>query len=179
MAATVVSKIYLFFRELTYEYNPATDQYTRKSDSPIARTWATCAVVTIGSKDRIYIIGGSDSKAIATDANYYFVPSTNTWSLPQPSAPYRAYGVTRDNPVRMNMIYYGFGHDGSDRFFKEMYLYEPASTRWSKLPSASCERDGVACAVIDSELYVVGGRNQAPDKTACGLTECEALTLRP
>ena len=119
MAVTVGSKIYLFFREQTYEYDPPTDQYTRKADSPIARTWATCAVVRIGTEDRIYIIGGSDPNAIATDANYYYVPSTNKWSAPQARAPYCAYGVTRDNPVWMNMIYYGFGQRTQIDFSKK------------------------------------------------------------
>jgi len=176
MAATVGSRIYLFFRDLTYEYNPESDEYTQRANSPIPRTWATCATVRVGGEDRVYVIGGHDSsKGDGTDANYYYVPSLDSWSTPQPNAPYSAYGVTRDNPVWKNIIYYGFGHKNPDQFFKQMYAYDPATTEWSKLPVASYERDGVACAIINGALYVVGGRNKPVNQF--GLTYCETLTL--
>jgi N-acetylneuraminic acid mutarotase len=176
MAATVGSRIYLFFRDLTYEYNPESDEYTQRSRAPIPRTWATCATVRVESEDRVYIIGGHDSsKGDGTNANYYYVPSSDSWSTPQPNAPYSAYGVTRDNPVWKNIIYYGFGHKNPDQFFKQMYAYDPTTTEWSKLPAASYERDGVACAIINGTLHVVGGRNKPINQF--GLTYCETLTL--
>lgn len=177
MAATVGSKIYLFFANLTYEYDPEEDQYTRKTEAPIARTWATCAVVKVKSEDRIYIIGGNDlSRGEGTNVNYYYMPSSDSWSEPQPSAPYNAYGVTRDNPVWKNMIYYGFGHKNQpNQFFKAMYAYDPTIAKWSRLPTASHERDGVACAITGGVLYVTGGRNESSDQY--GLTYCEALAL--
>lgn len=176
MAATVGSRIYLFFGNVTYEYDPANDQYTSKTEAPIARTWATCAVVRVGSEDRIYIIGGNDlGRGDGTNANYYYLPSSDEWSESQPPAPYSAYGVTRDNPVWMNTIYYGFGHKNPNQFFREMYAYDPTIAKWSRLSTASHERDGVACAVTGGVLYVVGGRNVPIDQF--GLTYCEALTL--
>ena len=176
MVATVGSRIYLFFGKSTYEYDPATDQYTPKTEAPLARTWATCAVVRVGNEDRIYIIGGHDTNLDdGTNVNYYYKPSSDKWSDPQPPAPYSAYGVTRDNPVWMGIIYYGFGHENPDQFFKEMYSYNPESAEWSKLPTASHERDGVACAISNGTLYVMGGRNQPKDQF--GLTYCETLTL--
>ncbi len=176
MAATVESRILLFFRNLTFEYDPGKDRYTPKTEAPIARTWASCALVKVGSEDRIYIIGGDDlGRGDGTNANFYYAPSSDRWSEPQPSAPYSAYGVTRDNPVWMNTIYYGFGHKNPDQFFKDMYAYDPIIAKWSKLPIASHERDGVACAITDGVLYVVGGRNIPHD--LYGLTCCEALTL--
>lgn len=176
MAVTVGSRIYLFFRDLTYEYDPKNDEYAPKALAPIPRTWATCATVRVGSEDRVHIIGGHDeSKGDGTNANYYYVPSSDSWSTPQPNAPYSAYGVTRDNPVWKNIIYYGFGHMNPNQFFKDMYAYDPTTTEWSKLPIASYERDGVACAIINGVLYVVGGRNKPNDQF--GLTYCETLAL--
>ena len=176
MAATVGSRIYLFFRNSTYEYDPTTDQYTRKTEAPLARTWATCAVVRVGNEDRVYIIGGYDTNlGDGTSVNYYYKPSPDQWSDPQPPAPYRAYGVTRDNPVWRGIIYYGFGLKNPDQFFKEMYSYNPRNAVWSRLPSASHERDGVGCTILDGTLYVVGGRNLPKDQF--GLTYCETLTL--
>lgn len=176
MVATVGSRIYVFFRNSTYEYDPTIDQYTPKMEAPLARTWATCAVVRVGGEDRIYVIGGHDAgRGDGTNVNYYYKPSTDKWSDPQPPAPYSAYGVTRDNPVWMGNIYYGFGHKNPDQFYKEMYAYNPETAEWSKLPTASHERDGVACAISKGTLYIVGGRNQPKDQF--GLTYCETLTL--
>jgi hypothetical protein len=176
MAATVGSRIFLFFRNLTFEYDPGEDRYTPRANAPLARTWATCALVRVGDEDRIYIIGGNDlARGDGTNANFYYVPSTDSWSRPQPLAPYSAYGVTRDNPVWMNTIYYGFGHKNPDQFFKDMYAYDPAGAKWSKLPIGCHERDGVACAITAGVLYVVGGRNTPYDQY--GLTYCERLIL--
>ena len=176
MVATVGSSIYLFFRRKTFEYDIEKDQYVQRKDAPISRTWATCAVARVESEDRIYLIGGHDSsRSDATSANYYYLPSRDEWSDPQSPAPYSAYGVTRDNPVWMNRIYYGFGHKNPDLFFKELYSYDPVTSEWSRLPTASHERDGVACAIINGVLFVVGGRNVPNNQY--GLTYCEALTL--
>ena len=176
MVATVGSRTYLFFGKSTYEYDPATDQYTPKTEAPLARTWATCAAVRVRNEDRIYIIGGHDTNLDdGTNVNYYYKQSSDKWSDPQPPAPYSAYGVTRDNPVWRGIIYYGFGHKNPDQFFKEMYSYNPENAEWSKLPTASHERDGVACAISNGTLYVMGGRNQPKDQF--GLTYCETLTL--
>jgi N-acetylneuraminic acid mutarotase len=179
MAATLGSKILLFYKSHTYEYDAAKDLYTRRANAPMARTWATCAVVKVGSEDRIYVIGGYDlAHGDATNANYYYVQSSDKWSEPQPPAPYCAYGVTRDNPVWMNTIYYGFGHKNHPNlFFSAMYSYDPTNAVWSRLPTASHQRDGVACAVTGGVLYVVGGRNQPRDDLAFGLAHTEACAL--
>jgi len=176
MAITVGSRIFLFFGNLTFEYDPETDRYTPRARAPVERTWATCGFVSVAGEERVYVIGGNDlGRGDATNANFYYVPSTDSWSAPQPPAPYSAYGVTRDNPVWMNKIYYGFGHKNPDQFFKDVYAYDPANATWSRLPTGAHERDGVACAILDGVLYVVGGRNVPRDQF--GLTYCEALTL--
>lgn len=176
MAATLGSRIYIFFRNSTYEYDPENDSYMPRSNAPIARTWATCALVRVRDEDRIYIIGGHDSsRGDGTNANYYYEPSSDRWSAPQPPAPYSAYGVTRDNPVWMNTIYYGYGHKNPDQFFNDMYAYNPTNAEWSRLPTASHKRDGISCAITNGVLYAVGGRNVPTDQF--GLTYCEALTL--
>lgn len=176
MAAAVGTRIYLFFGRAAYEYDAGNDRYIQRMNAPTSRTWATCATVRVENEDRIYVIGGHDnSRGDATNANFYYTPSRDEWSEPQPPAPYSAYGVTRDNPVWMNRIYYGFGHKNPDKFFKEMYSYDPISSEWSRLPPASHERDGVACGMIGEALYVIGGRNIPNNQF--GLTYCEALVL--
>ena len=180
MAVTVGAKIFLFNEAFTFEYDPASGRYSRRANAPLARRWSTCAYVKAGSEDRIYIIGGFDSSTSnATDANYYYLPASDIWCGPRTSAPYRAYGVTRDNPVWKNKIYFGFGHTDPDKFYGDLYAYDPENDNWSNaLGKAHFERDGVACAVIDDSIYVIGGRSEPNDSVAFGLTHNERFDLR-
>ena len=180
MAVTVRSKIYIFNEAFTFEYDPDNDSYAPRANAPLPRRWATCACIKAGPEDRIHIIGGFDSTiSDATDANYYYVPVSDTWIGPRASAPYRAYGVTRDNPVWKNKIYFGFGHRNPDLFYREIYAYDPENDNWSNpLGKASFERDGVACAVLDDSIYVIGGRSEPNDPVAFGLTCNERFDLR-
>ena len=161
MAVTVGSKIYLFYRQYTYEYDPETDTYTQKlSTNPIDRTWATCAYVNIGGEDRIYLIGGYDYEISGgTNKNYYYKPSTNSWSSEQTPAPYAAWGTIRESCVYNGEIYYGFGQHPSGTYYTHLYRYNPVNDAWSlALAEASYARDGVGAGIINGKLYVVGGR---------------------
>ncbi len=180
MAVTVGSNIYIFNESYTFEYDPVNDRYASRANAPLARRWATCAHVKVVTEDRIHVIGGWDSAASdATNVNYYYVPASNKWVGPCALAPYRAYGVTRDNPVWKNRICFGFGHKNPDLFFRDVYVYDPEIDNWAApLDKAHFERDGVACAVADGSLYVVGGRSEPNDAKAFGLTHNERLELQ-
>lgn len=179
MAVTVGYKIYIFYGGFTFEYDPVHDRYARRANAPLKRSWATCAHVKVATEDRIYIIGGFDSAfSNATNMNYYYMPASNKWIGPCALAPYRAYGVTRDNPVWKNRIYFGFGHKNPDLFYRDIHAYDPENDNWEgPLSKARFERDGVGCAVVDGSLYVVGGRSEPNDFSAFGLTCNEQLEL--
>jgi hypothetical protein len=134
--------------------------------------------VKVGTEDRIYIIAGYDSKACdVTDVNYYYLPSLDKWVGPREVSPYRALGVTRDNPVWQDEVYFGFGHRKPDTFYRDMYAYNPLKDTWTPLSKARFARDGVACAIVDDALYVIGGRNEPKDAIAYGVTYNERLEL--
>jgi hypothetical protein len=179
MAVTVGSKIYVFNEGFTFEYDPVKDRYARRANAPVARRWATCAHVKAAMEDRIHIVGGWDSVVSdATDVNYYYLPTSDKWIGPRAPAPYRAYGVTRDNPVWENRIYFGFGHRSPDLFYSDIYVYSPEKDSWAgPLGEAHFERDGVACAVVDGMIYVIGGRSEPNDAVAFGLTCNERFDL--
>jgi N-acetylneuraminic acid mutarotase len=178
MAAKIESEMYVFNEYNAFEYDPTRDRYSIRSRSPVGRRWGTCASVEVHGEKRIYIIGGFDSAtADATDANYYYDPSVDRWVGPLSSAPYKAYGVTRDNPVWNNKIYYGFGHSNPTLFFSDMHSYDPVTDTWTAAAKAACERDGVGCAILDGRLYVIGGRNEPNDEAAFGLRCNEQLEL--
>jgi hypothetical protein len=179
MAITVGSKIYLFCFQYTYVFDPTANSglgsFTRRSDAPINRTWATCAYANIGGQDRIYLIAGYNwATRSETDANYYYNVGADAWSPPQAVAPYAAYGTLRENPVYGGMIYYGFGNAKS--FYSDLYAYNPSANSWSSLLSeASYPRDGAGCGFINGSLYVIGGRDVSAS-SPYGLTYNEVCT---
>ena len=177
MAITVGTEIYLFCYGSAYQYDPSTDTYTALTNLPTgySLTWATCAYVNVGGEDRIYLIGGYNYGAGGggTNAVMYYRPANNDWVQPSTTAPYAAYGTTRDNPVIGGKIYYGYGNSaGSSFFYSSMYAYDPAANTWTQLTSGTYPRDGVACGVVNGKLYVIGGRNVEPNPFGTDYNEC-------
>lgn len=151
MAVRYGDKIHLFYHELHYEYDPATDTYSAKTPMPTPRRWSTVAVV--GSK--IYVIGGYHNSYGAMDVNEAYDPATDTWTTKTPM-PISRYGITRENPVINGKIYVTHGLDGG--FHTDNYVYDPSTDTWEQKSSANYPRDGTECGVINNKLYVVGGR---------------------
>ena len=155
-------KIHLFYRDFHYEYDPALDTYTLKAPPPIPVSWGTCAVV--GQK--IYLIGGFNLGDFAgTNYNQVLDPAGNsgygTWEQKTP-LPVSIYGATRENPVIDGNIYVTHGWNW-DKFYTSTYKYNVATDIWEQKGFANHPRDGVACGVINGNLYVVGGRDRDPE----------------
>jgi N-acetylneuraminic acid mutarotase len=149
-------KIHLFYQSFHYEYDPVGDTYTRKSDVPNPRTWATCAVAKDNTGiDKIFLIGGFNGGGTAD--NQVYNPATDTWQQKTP-CPRTRYGATRENPVINGNIYISHGWN-EYWFYTANYMYNPITDTWTKKGSAKTPRDGVACGIINGKLYVVGGRN--------------------
>jgi hypothetical protein len=162
MAVTVGSLIYVFggwSGTSAYSYNPSTDTYTQLANIPFTTRWGDCAYVNVNGEDRIYIMGGfSYNTYDGVNTMYYYTPANNEWTYAG-TTPYAAYGTIKDDPVVNGLIYFGFGQ-GAGNFYSNLYSYDPNTATWSSaLPSGTYPRDGVACGVINGELYVVGGRN--------------------
>jgi hypothetical protein len=144
------SKIYLFYWQYTYEYDPVANTYTQKANVPTPRTWATCALVN----NKIYLIAGYSGGA--TNVNEVYDPVTNTWETKAPM-PVSKYGVTRENPVINGKIYVTHGLDGG--FHTDNYVYDTNSNTWQQKSSGLHPRDGIQSAVINNKLYVIAGRD--------------------
>ena len=160
MAVAIGSYIYVFLGTYAYRYDPSNDSYTQLASSPVYKRWGCCAYVNVSGDDRVYILSGYDSNNQGTNTVYYYSVTNSVWSSAQAVAPHFAFGVLRDNPVINGKIYYGFGFDGHQTFFNNIYWYDPTANTWSTaLTSATYARDGLACGVISNKLYAVGGRN--------------------
>jgi len=176
MAVTVGSKIYIFYGTTTLEFNPSGNggmgSYTSKRASPVFKQWGTCAYVNVDGEDRIYIIGGSNGSLVFQSTNYYYRPDGDDWSSPQAPAPRPAHGMTRDNPVYNNKIYYGFGWSGGMNFYRDLYCYDPATDSWfGPIAYGHIARDGVACGVVGNTIYFIGGRNTDPEPYGLDINE--------
>jgi N-acetylneuraminic acid mutarotase len=148
------NEIQLFYENYHYVYNPSTDTYTRKTDVPTPRTWATCAVVN----NKIYVIGGYSigSPSGATNVNEVYDPLTDTWQTKSP-LPTALYGGPREDPIIDGKIFVTHGLNDQG-FHATTYMYDPSVDTWKQTSTAFHPRDGVASGVISGKLYVVGGR---------------------
>eukprot|EP00957_Ditylum_brightwellii_P197868 15073450-Ditylum_brightwellii.AAC.1 len=49
------------------------------------------------------------------------------------------------------------GYDRNDRYLSSAEEYDPATGRWSSIPSMHTKRSGCAAAVLNGQLFVLGG----------------------
>ncbi len=167
MAVAVGSLIYVFggwSGQSAYSYNPSTDSYTQLANIPYSTRWGECAYVNVNGQDRIYIMAGFTSGVAEVNTMYYYTPANNQWTYAG-TTPYAEFGGLRDNPVINGLIYFGYGQASNlGTFYSNLYTYDPNTATWTQLPSGTYQRDGVGCAVVNGNLYVIGGRNSyTPD----------------
>jgi len=168
MSVPYQGNIYLFYKTYVYMYNVTADSYVQKASSTYSITWATCAIID----DVVYLLGGYDygTSAASNVVRAYNITS-DTWDDSYDTAPYAAWGTTRDNPVINGKIYYGYGQGPSGTYHTKMYEYDPISKTWAQLSNANYDRDGLGCGVVDGNLYCVGGRNQSAPAPGLGWNE--------
>ncbi|MGD6806445.1 MAG: Kelch repeat-containing protein [Candidatus Bathyarchaeia archaeon] len=139
------------------EYNPVTNSWTKKMDMPTARSGFAVAVVG----NRIYVIGGEVAGGYVGN-NEVYDPTSNTWStktsMPTPRSDLCASIV--DNGV---YLIGGKMYSSSDPFFKETgvnEVYFPANDSWSTKEPLPTPVHGCSSAVVNGQIYVIGGSIQ-------------------
>ncbi len=190
MGTTINGRIYLVYGRYTYEFDPETVRYSRKANVITPRKWGVVAVVD----DLIYLIGGviMDSKIptsirmdlgkvitvatkhegilLNTNSVEVYNPEKDRWKKVS-KAPFRMFGMGRENPVIDGKIYCTHGQGTAGHFFSSCYIYDTYTDTWIKGPNAKHPRDGVACAVLDNSIYVTGGRNTDPPERGLSFNE--------
>lgn len=129
------------------------DRWTPLRNASLART--EVAAARIGSS--AYVVGGFLPPGRTTSAVERYDLRTDRWTR------------VRDMPLALNhaaaAIYRGDlyvvgGYGGADGLTAEtsaLLRYEPASDRWSRLPSMPTRRAALAVGVLGDRLYAVGG----------------------
>jgi len=188
VAVPDMHKIFIFVDNKVYAFDPTGNSgmgsYIRMADSPVSRRWTTCGLVNIDGELRIYHIGGICVTSVQhkdLKVNYYYRPVQNDWSDPQAEAPYPADGQTgREGSVYGGTkLIYGFGEIEGKRFFRDLYIYNASTNKFSTLLAIGTPRDGVNSSVINGILYVMGGRNTMPFTGGLDLNESFNLENPP
>jgi len=154
-AATVNGKIYLIGGQngdgttewYFDEYNPDTDQWTRKEDTPHNQAWYCGAV---GLNGKFYRIAGGRWN-VPTDYFDEYNPETDSWTSldPFPITCHAPTAVTLEDKI------YVMGGYNSEHKIDSIYTYYPSSKMWVlsfvKLPEPLAYHKAV---VLDGYIYV-------------------------
>ena len=161
-AAVLNGKIYAvgYTTNPLYEYDPATNNWTFKTQVPTFRDYFAIAAC----QNKIYIIGGRTGSeplhgdAITCGLNQAYDPATDTWEN-------KASMPTNRNQIEANVvdgkIYVMGGRTaGPDTTVNATEIYDPATDTWTVGAPMIYPVAGFASAVVDDKIYVIGGQDE-------------------
>jgi N-acetylneuraminic acid mutarotase len=146
------------------EYDPATNTWRQRASMPTPRNHATAGVVN----GKIYVIGGRVGAAFISagssnvDVVEEYDPAADAWGSARARMPSARSAMA--SGVHGGRIYVtgGEGQNAQMMYtFRALEAYEPASNRWSLLPSMPVSRHGLAGAVLGNRLHMVSGDVQS------------------
>jgi N-acetylneuraminic acid mutarotase len=163
---------------MVYEYDPATDFWTKKKDMPLPAHHAALAE----HNGKIYVIGGFVVPRSAQQANppgwepidnvWEYDPRGDAWRALAPLPSNRGSAVAGVVDGKIFAIGGAANHPGS----KESYIdrtrgrpslhravatnevYDPATNRWDSRNPMPTARNHSAIGVVNGRIYVIGGR---------------------
>lgn len=135
-------------------YDPATRQWQRLPDMPVAREHL--AAVVVGR--RLFVLGGRDDGRIGrTDV---FNLATRRWEAPRAPMPTPRAGFAA--AVFDGLVYTFGGEDapgpgGLGSVFDDVEAYDPATDRWQALPPMPQGLHGIQAATASGRIWIAGG----------------------
>ncbi len=139
-----------------FAFNPATGQWRTLAAKPGSAV-ENPALAAFGGD--LYLFGGSTSPFSGALSNSYrYDAGSNSWSsiAPMPVA----LGGIRAERIG-DEIFIAGGMDGDGDSVGSLWIYTPATDSWRSGANLSQVRDNPGTAVLDGELYVIGGRERA------------------
>lgn len=152
-------------------YDPATNKWTVAASLPIPRDHLGIAV--LGGK--IHVFGGRLGPTPERSGRHdVYDPATDTWTTAAPLLTPRSAGVSFE--LNGKLVYAGgeCKDPQTGTTFDEAEVYDPATNRWTALPSLPIGRHAGAAIVVAGQAYVLGGNN------GCGANRAarDILTFR-
>src|SRR5438552_9964272 len=146
------------------EYDPATNTWRARASMPTPRNHATAGAVN----GKIYVIGGRVGAAFITagsnnvDVVEEYDPATDAWGSARARMPSARTAIASGVYGGRIHVTGGEGQDSQRMYtFRALEAYDPASNRWSVLPSMPVSRHGLAGGVVGKRLHMVSGDVQS------------------
>ena len=178
---TTNGKLYVFggwdggkARGAAYEYNPATDKWTKKTSMPRLTHHAALAA----ANGKIYVMGGfvpPKDTAIPVggawepiDNAWEYDPAADSWKSLPPLPGKRGSAIAAEVGGKIYVIGGATTIEGSkDPFFSFFgpsrvlgtnEVYDPATNKWETRRPMSVPRNHAFSGVVNGKIYVIGGR---------------------
>ncbi len=155
---------------LVYEYDPASDQWTKKKNMPMA----THHLGFTELNGKIYLFGGfvKPAKGPAAwepiDNVWEYDPVGDTWKALAPLSRKRGSTVAVAHGGKIYILGGAGLHPGSKetalhparphRALATTEVYDPATNTWKTLQDMPTARNHGAAAVVNNKIYYIGGR---------------------
>jgi hypothetical protein len=133
---------------------PNSNSWQTLSPMPTARASATAGKFSIDGREKIYVIGGTDTvggSVNLTTVEIYDL-SSNSWSTGEP-LPVLLHAM--DSAVISNVVYvFGFQFDG---YSPSLEVYYPATNTWEVIDWPTSRPFGQGIVALNDRLYFIGG----------------------
>ena len=159
---------------VAYEYDPATDKWTKKTSMPRPAHHAALAA----ANGKIYVMGGfvpPKDTAIPVggawepiDNAWEYDPAADSWKSLPPLPGKRGSAVAAEVGGKIYVIGGATTMEGSkDPFFSFFgpsrvlgtnEVYDPATNKWESRKPMSVPRNHAFSGVVNGKIYVIGGR---------------------
>jgi N-acetylneuraminic acid mutarotase len=147
---------------LVYEYDPATDKWTKKKILPLKVHHQAQAVVN----NKIYILGGCKKGIFGDDAvdnNWEYDPATDTYKAMAPIPGPRCSAVAEAVNGKVYLIggIEPFENGKGTRITGKNQMFDPATNTWTTRSPMPTTRNHAFVGAVNGKIYVIGGRQAA------------------
>lgn len=152
--------------DVVEEYDPTTDQWTKKTSMPIPVGAGSSGTVD----GKVYIIGGLSSQwSPPLSSVQVYDAVTDTWST-RSSMP-TARGWLSASVVNGKVFAIGGASAFDGKGLSTVEQYDPATDAWTKKADMPTARACLSTSVVDGKIYAIGGTLNKPWSQATSIVE--------